>query len=221
MQRLNKIEAKRKFVYTWYLYPLVLCSSFLLWNWGFKAYHQPTAHEKIVMFVGADVKDVSFTKPIIEAHKDKGMRDMEVASCGLSRSVYAQKLNLYLSVADLLILPESTLTDLTSRDEGSAAFMKDYFRPFTAEVKDYLSTSSSYYSFEDTKAGETIDYGVRIQEKNGTSFLSDYVSFLPEENYYMLISTTSANTGSLFDKGNEGYTNALTTMQYIVLGGQK
>lgn len=222
MQTLNKDLVKRKLVYTWYFYPVVLGASLLLWIWGYKAFHQPTDIEKITMFVGANVKDISFTKPIIEQHKDKGMRDFEVPSCAPSRGVYAQKLNLYLSTSDLFILPESTLNELTSRDDGSAAFMKDYFRPFISEIKDtYLSSSCSYYTFTDKTESKDIDYGVLVKAKEEKCFLSDYVEFDENENYYMLISTTSKNTGDLFEGGNANYTNALTSMQYIVLGGSK
>lgn len=222
MQTLNKDLVKRRLVYTWYLYPVVFGASLLCWIWGYKAFHQPTAIEKITMFVGANVKDLSFTNDIIEQHKDKGMRDFEVPYCAPSRSVYAQKLNLYLSASDLFILPESTLTDLTSREDGSAEFMKDYFRPIVNEIKDtYLSSSCSYFTFTDSKTSESIDYGVLVKEKSAKSYLSDYIEFDEEENYYMLISTTSMNTGDLFEGGNANYTNALTSMQYIVLGGSK
>ena len=218
MQKLSSEIVKRKLVYTWYFYPIILMVSILCWIWGFNALHQPSDYEKIVLFVGAEVKDYSFTQWIIEKHKDEGLRAFEVPSCASSRSIYAQKLNLYLSSADLFILPQSTLDDFTSNKDVAASFMADYFRPITEDVKiNYARTNCHFYTVEDSTNSESLEYGVAIKY-NSITRLGNYINYDVSENYYLLIGITSKNTGTVYGDGNENCLNALKVFRDLIFG---
>lgn len=222
MQKLNKSVFKAKLVYTWYFYPIAIGVASLIWIASFKAIHQPNFHEKVTMFIGAEVKDVSFTSKIQTKFKDQNLRELEVPYCASSSSVYGSKLNLFLSNSDLLILEQSTLdTFAKDKEGGSAEFFKEYFVPFNEYVKtNYLKSTSMYFSLNDPKQAKDIDYGVLINAKNSSSYLSSYVNFLPDQNYYMLMSITSKNLGPILDENNKDFTNALDVMKYIVYGGE-
>jgi len=221
MQKLNKSVLKNKLIYTWYFYPIAIGLASLIWICGFKAFHQPSAYEKVVLFIGADVKDISFTSKIQNKYQAQNLREVEVPYCASAHSVYASKLNLFLSNSDLLIIEENTLNTFTSKEEGSAEFMKEYFVPFSSYVKDnYCKTTSTYYTFLDKKTSSSIDYALLINAKSGTSYLSSYVSFLPDQNYYLLMSTTSKNLGPVIDENNKDNHNALDVMKYLVYGGE-
>lgn len=220
MQKLDKSVVKSKLAYTWYLYPIAIAAATIIWTVSFKALHQPNFHETVTLFVGASVKDYSFTSNIQKRFESQNLRQVDAPNCASSSSIYASKLNLFLSSSDLLILEQSTVDTFASKEEGSAEFLKEYFVPFSETIKEkYIKSGSTYFTFNDTKTSQNIDYGVLVNAKESTSYLSSYVTFLTDQNYYLFMSTTSKNLGDVLDSSNKGFTNALDTMKYISYGG--
>jgi len=218
MQRINKTEIKRKFAYTWYTYFIGIGLSFFCWFWAFQAYHQPSAHQKIVLFTGADIKDESFSAKILNKFDTDKLRLFDANGCSPKRgTIYASKLNVYLNNADLMILPEETVNSFTNNDNPEAV-MDNYFRPFTDEIKTtYLNGSESFVSI--TKSDSTVvDYGVLIKNNSVESWLSNYINFENDVNYYLMITACSTNTGTLYSNDNADYTNALQAIKYLMEG---
>jgi len=204
MQLINKESVKVTFTHTWYLYPLLIALSSLVWMWGFQAFHQPSAHQKLVMFFASEVKKNSFANKIMNDHYDRETLRQVDLFYGLPNSAgYRQKVNIYLNSSDILVLDEGTLSELNEREGTFFVSMNDY-------IKEYVPTSVTYYS-KDAK-----DYGIRVKEKNVTSPLSEYMTFDESKDYYLFLSVTSKNLGKYYDENNEKYDNALTYMRYLL-----
>lgn len=218
MQLINKAVIKNKFAYTWYLYPVAIAVSFFSWFWGFGLFHQPKANEKLIFFVGAVVNDNSFTNQIKNKFNDDDLSLVEVNGCSPSQTIYASKLNVYLSNADIIILPESEVDKFAKENEDPLAVMKNYFTAIDEETKlSYLSASYSYYDVEDSEKAITYTYGVKVKDKNQESWLDTYFGFEDDVNYYALLTSGSINTGKLYDKENP-YDNALKALNYLAGG---
>ena len=206
MQLFNKVAAKKSLVHTWYIYPILVTISTLLWVWGFGAFHQPSAHQKLTLFFATDITNESFLKDIQSEHYSREtLREVSAYSSLPSMgSAYYQKLKLYISNSDILVLDENTL------DELSVALDKA-FVPFTNEVKTkYLFNGNSYYSVDDK------DYGVLIKKKGEPSYYSSFMTFEEERDYYLTLSLSSSNLGKMLDESNEKFDNALTFMHYLI-----
>ena len=204
MQLFNKESVKSTFTHTWYLYPLLVALASVLWLWGFQAYHQPSAHQKLIMFFASEVKKNSFANKIMNDHYDRETLRQIDLFYGLPTSAgYRQKVNIYLNSSDFLILDEGTLGDLTDR-EGT------FFVSMDSYIKEYVPTTVTYFS-KNSK-----DYGIRIKEKNTVSPLSEYMTFDETKDYYLFLSVTSKNLGKYYDDNNEKYDNALTYMRYLL-----
>ena len=204
MQLINKDAVKKTLFHTWYFYPLAIALSTLLWMWGFQAFHQPTKHQKLVMFVSANVKSDNFAKKIMNEHYEReNLREVDVIGNLPSTVGYASKLNIYLNDSDYLILDEGTIEQVNAR-------VGDFFVEMTSYVKEYVPATASYYS-KDTK-----DYGVKIKTKNESNYLSTYLTFDESKDYYFFLSKTSKNLGKTLDEKNEKHDNALTYMNYLL-----
>ena len=207
MQHFNKEASKKTLVYTWYVYPVSLIFACLLLLWSFGSFHQPTKHQSITMFFGTEIRSVSFGSQIKNKFpKEKKLKAVSAYSVYPTHTMYYNKLNLYLSNADLLILPKSTLDEF----EGHHDLM---FVEFNQTIKDtYLNDNNSYY------VGSQKEYGVLLKEKEGHNWLEEYMDFVPNEDYYLTLSVTSKNLDDIVDENNKGYDNALLIMNYL-LGG--
>ena len=77
MQVFNKDAAKKTFVYTWYLYPIGIILTIILLLWGFGSFHQPTNHQKINIFIGAQVTNQKYEKLIKEKYDREKLREIK------------------------------------------------------------------------------------------------------------------------------------------------
>ena len=204
MQLFNKDSVKATFTHTWYLYPILIALTSLVWMWSFQAFHQPSAHQKLVMFYATDVKKNSFATKIMDEHYDREtLRQIDLFYGLPSSTGYRQKVNIYLNNSDFLILDEGTLTDLSEREGTFFVSMNEY-------VKSYVPSTVTYYT------RNAKDYGIRIKEKNVVSPLSEYMTFDESKDYYLFLSVTSKNLGKYYDDNNINYDNALTYMRYLL-----
>ena len=208
MQTFNKEGAKKTLTYTWYLYPMVILATSLLWVFGFNAFHQPTAHEKINLFIAAQVTSNKYEKEIKAKYEREKLREINTNSVHPTSELYYRKLQLYLSDSDIMILPKTTF-------EGFKNQYKTYFFAINDEMKQtYFNSSYEYYSeFEDG-----LSYGILFKGNNVETWLSSYMTFDETQDYYLVLNQASVNLGSVLEESNAGYDNALTFMNYLLEG---
>ena len=204
MQLINKASVKKTFAHTWYIYPLVGAIITILWLWGYQAYHQPTTHQMLSIFFATEIHDESFLKDILKKYDREDLREIDPSYCLPSGNGYATKLQLAVNNADILILDDKTMFDFNGHQDS-------FFYQITPEVKEkYLTSENTYYTYEEK------DYGVLLKNKEAEHFLSKYMTFDESKDYYIALSITSKNVGSLIDENNAHYDNALTIMKYLI-----
>ena len=212
MQLYNKEASKRIFAHTWYIYPLLVGIITIMWLWGFQAFHQPTAHQTIVMFFGASVKDQSFAKSIKEEHYTReGLREVEIHGALPDHASYGTMLKLYIQKADILVLDKKTLDDFKG-------YQDRFFVDIDSELQQkYNFSGYDYYTYEDDDH-KTYNYGIKIKSKNVDNYLSkhNYMVFDEGYDYYACFGLGSTNLGYIGGEYNEKYDNALTYMKYLL-----
>ena len=210
MQTFNKESAKKTLTYTWYLYPMVIAAVTFLWIFGYNAFHQPTNHERINLFIAAQVTNSKYEKDIKAKYEREKLREVNTNYISPNDGVnYNRKLLIYLSDSDVLILPKTTF-------EGFKNQYQNYFFPISDEMKqEYFSSNYEYYSgFEDGKT-----YGILFKDDNKTTWLNDYMTFT-DDPYYLVLSSSSKNLGKFSSEDNAYYDNALTVVKYLMEGVQ-
>ena len=204
MQKYNKASIAKTFAHTWYLYPITGIIITLLWLWGFQAFHQPSAHQKLSIFFATEVKNESFLKDILNKYDKEDLREI-TPSYSLPEGVgFTTKLQVAINSADLLILDEKTMFSFNDHQEN-------FFVEMTSYIKEtYLSNEDTYYDYGDKS------YGVLLKNKETEHYLQRYMDFDESKNYYIAISVTSKNLGKVLDENNAHYDNALTIMKYLI-----
>lgn len=210
MQRFNKTVAKHAFTHTWYLYPVSIIIVALVWMWGFMAFHQPTAHEKLTIFVGAKVTDQScFTRIKKDHYTKEGLREVTVPSSSISNyNAFTEKLKVYLYTSDILVLDDDTVNSLKTLNRLEETFV-DLKNPVVAQ---YLSGTEERYTHNEK------DFGILLKKKSVDHYLDAYMNFEADHDYYLLLGLSSKNLGSALNEKNEKHTNALTYMSYLLEG---
>ena len=205
MQLLNKNAIKNTFFHTWYLYPISIVIITLLWIWGFGAFHQPTNHQRITIFLSCDVKDESFLYDIMnENYEKENLREI-VPSYALPDSVgFLSKLQLAMSNADMMIIDENTLKGFANSYQSYLVELNDYI------LNNYLKGTYHYYDFVDKH------YGIRIKEAGVDNYFNNYLTYKEEQDYYLVLMTGSVNLGAYEDENNAYYDNALTYASYLL-----
>ena len=203
MQIFYKEASKRILAHTWYIYPLVIILVSVLLVFAFQAYHQPSAHQMLTLFLATEVKDTKFIDDISSNYKKEDLRKVTTHYALSSATGFANKLQLYMNVSDLLILDEVTLNKMEGHYNG-------FFFEIKSEIKEqYFKSDALTYTNSDK------DYGILIKEKNKDSNLSKYMLFDETVNYYLLLSVGSKNMGVLSGEENKNYTNGLTFASYL------
>ena len=207
MQLLNKGAIKNTFAHTWYMYPIGIALVSMIWVWSFYAFHLPSSHQKINIFFATDVKNDSFLKDIMNKHYEKEkLREVSETYSLPSGTLFVQKLQIALGSTDIMVLDETTLGGFQNQ-------YKDQLVEFTSYIKDnYLTSSHTYYDFDGK------NYGILIKEKNSTCYLTNYMTFDEEKDYYLVLNQASTNLGKVTSEDNAYYDNALTYMNYLLEG---
>ena len=209
MQLFNKGAIKRIFSHTWYIYPLLSGLIAVIWLWAFAAFHQPTKHETLTLFFSTELKSDKYLNGLMKHYSKEKLREVEDHYALPDSSGYYQKLKTYLVNSDLLILDKHTLDEF-------AGYQDRFFHDITDEIKDeYITSEHDYYTYTDEEEN-TYTYGVKIKDKGVEHYLSTYMTFDELSDYYVVISTSSVNVGTLRGNSNKAYDNALTFMNYLL-----
>ena len=201
MQTLNKSLAKNTFTYTWYLYPIAAVFLTLLWLWAFPVVHQPTAHEKIELYIDTDVKSEKFAKNILTQYDPHQLRaiNIDYPSGGMGAS---QKFRMGLERCDMMILTEGAVSSY----KNSGIF---------AEITPYIQEKCQIDSSLIIEG-----YGIRLKQANTAHYLDEYISFDTNYIYLLVLLARSKNLGAAINEDNAQYDNALTVAHYILEGVQ-
>lgn len=191
MSDLKKLRIKAVLKYTW---PFYIIATFLIalgLYFIFGVTHRTPTYKALTLFVSGQSKDNNQLRDdMLEKYKEKEIVSFSCIVADPSDSNYYSKLSIpgYNS-ADVLIIPESKLADLTV-----SAFALDLNEELIA---DYYP-SYTLYEQEETK------YGIKLnKEKAGEYF------YLPSEDCYMFLNGNSENTGKYSKTGIKEHNVAL------------
>ena len=205
MQLFNKSAIKKTFVHTWYIYPLLAGLVTVIWLWAFYAYHQPTKHQTLSLFFSAKVKSLKFVDQIQKKYSEENLREVSVSGLLPEAKGYYDKLEIAFNECDLLILDKVTISEY----EGHYDLV--FYRITDEVIENYVEGEHEYYTFTDSEEN-TYKYGIKVDKER----LSNYMDFHELRDYYICVCKSSVNCGSLKNKSNAKYDNALTFMNYLL-----
>lgn len=191
MNALKKTRIKTVMKYTWPFYLISGVLIVILLNIIFGIVHKIPAYKSLTIFVSGEVTDSKALKnDLLEAYKDKGLKNVSTISAKVSDNQYNTKLTIpgYNS-ADILILPLSKIDSL------DASY-------FALDLKDELITS--FYSGYTFYSQKEVRYGIKINKEIVKSYMA-----LPNEDCYMFLNGGSENLGEYSNKPNKEHDLAL------------
>ncbi len=191
MNALKKTRIKTVMKYTWPFYLISGVLIVVLLNIIFGIVHKIPAYKSLTIFVSGEVTDSKALKnDLLEAYKDKDLKNISTISAKVSDNQYNTKLTIpgYNS-ADILILPLSKIENL------DASY-------FALDLKDELITS--FYSGYTFYSQKEVNYGIKINKEIVKSYMA-----LPNEDCYMFLNGGSENLGEYSNKPNKEHDLAL------------
>lgn len=216
MQLFNKEASKKIFAHTWYIYPLLIGVIVVIWLWGFQAFHQPSAHQTLLMFFSTNINNNYFTTEIKnEFYKREDLRQIDAYYSLPDLPTYVSKLNLYIRNSDILVLDKKTIDDLKG-------YQDRFFLNFDDELLErYFNIEPThnyeYYTYQASEESKTFRYGIKIQNKGATNtYLNQYMTFDNGYDYYLCLGVSSVNLGYIGGENNAPYDNALTYAKHLL-----
>ena len=191
MNALKKTRIKTVMKYTWPFYLISGVLIVILLNIIFGIVHKIPAYKSLTIFVSGEVTDSKALKnDLLEAYKDKDLKNISTISAKVSDNQYNTKLTIpgYNS-ADILILPLSKIDSL------DASY-------FALDLKDELITS--FYSGYTFYSQKEVKYGIKVNKEIVKSYMA-----LPNEECYMFLNGGSENLGEYSNKPNKEHDLAL------------
>ena len=191
MNALKKTRIKTVMKYTWPFYLISGVLIVILLNIIFGIVHKIPAYKSLTIFVSGEVTDSKALKnDLLEAYKDKDLKNISTISAKVSDNQYNTKLTIpgYNS-ADILILPLSKIENL------DASY-------FALDLKDELITS--FYSGYTFYSQKEVKYGIKVNKEIVKSYMA-----LPNEDCYMFLNGGSENLGEYSNKPNKEHDLAL------------
>ena len=191
MNALKKTRIKTVMKYTWPFYLISGVLIVILLNIIFGIVHKIPAYKSLTIFVSGEVTDSKALKnDLLEAYKDKDLKNISTISAKVSDNQYNTKLTIpgYNS-ADILILPLSKIDSL------DASY-------FALDLKDELITS--FYSGYTFYSQKEVKYGIKVNKEIVKSYMT-----LPNEDCYMFLNGGSENLGEYSNKPNKEHDLAL------------
>ena len=191
MNALKKTRIKTVMKYTWPFYLISGVLIVILLNIIFGIVHKIPAYKSLTIFVSGEVTDSKALKnDLLEAYKDKDLKNISTISAKVSDNQYNTKLTIpgYNS-ADILILPLSKIDSL------DASY-------FALDLKDELITS--FYSGYTFYSQKEVKYGIKVNKEIVKSYMT-----LPNEDCYMFLNGGSENIGEYSNKPNKEHDLAL------------
>ena len=200
MQTINKSLVKAKLTYTWFIYPVSVVLLSLIWLWSFPLAHQPKAHEKIEMYIEADVKSEKFANKILEKYNREQLRAINIDyPNGIGSST---KLRMAFERCDMLIIPQGLFQTYNHN-------YNDVFAEITPYVQEKCQIDGSLVI--DDKA-------ILLKAADTNHYLSEYIEFKSDLTYVITFLSRSKNLGVAIDEKNAKYDNALTVAHYLIEG---
>ena len=191
MNALKKTRIKTVMKYTWPFYLISGVLIVILLNIIFGIVYKIPAYKSLTIFVSGEVTDSKALKnDLLEAYKDKDLKNISTISAKVSDNQYNTKLTIpgYNS-ADILILPLSKIDSL------DASY-------FALDLKDELITS--FYSGYTFYSQKEVKYGIKVNKEIVKSYMT-----LPNEDCYMFLNGGSENLGEYSNKPNKEHDLAL------------
>ena len=192
MNELAKQRMKASFKYTWPLYIITAVVIAILLNFIFGITHRLPTYQTLTLFVSGEVTDSKkLNNDMLAKYQDKELKSFSTIAVETTDRTYYTKLSVRgYNSADLLIIPLSTLDDLT-------------VSAFGLEFDESLNNYYQGYSFYQQ---EGINYGVKLNKEK----IKDYIA-LPNEDCYLIINGKSDNIGQYsLNKPDANHDNALT-----------
>lgn len=192
MNALKKTRIKTVMKYTWPFYIVALVIITLFMHFIFGIVHRTPSYKTLTLFVSGEVTDLKkLREDLLAKYEDKELKSVSVISSTPNQGQYYTKLSVagYAS-ADIFIIPESTLNELT-------------VKKFALELKEEIITS--YYQGLSLYQQNEVNYGVKLNKE----IVKEYMT-LPAEDCYLLLNAGSENIGQYsLNNPNETHTNAL------------
>ena len=192
MNALKKTRIKTVMKYTWPFYIVALVIITLFMHFIFGIVHRTPSYKTLTLFVSGEVTDLKkLREDLLTKYEDKELKSVSVISSTPNQGQYYTKLSVagYAS-ADIFIIPESTLNELT-------------VKKFALELKEEIIIS--YYQGLSLYQQNELNYGVKLNKE----IVKEYMT-LPEEDCYLLLNAGSENIGQYsLNNPNETHTNAL------------
>ena len=192
MNALKKKRIKTVMKYTWPFYIVALVIIALFMHFIFGVTHAVPAYKILTIFVSGEVTNLKKLKEdLLKKYEDNELKSVSTISSYPNQGQYYTKLSVAgYSSADILIIPESTLNELT-------------VKKFALELKEEIVIS--YYQGLSLYQQNDINYGVKLNKETVKEYMT-----LPEEDCYLVLNAGSDNIGqySLYNP-NEMHNNAL------------
>lgn len=185
-----------------WLYILVAFAVVLLWTSVYENIGKLKDNQYVAVGVyNLDFDAEGFRADVFAALPERTEQDISVVyadtvSMDFTNTQATTRLAVQLQSCDFLILPQSSLEQIT---------VSDYFPEFPASL---LSAEDSQYTVEG------VCYGVQVTGEGTQSVFSRYCD--TEEPCYLLLSESSVNLDGVFGRGNAGDDAALAAIRYIL-----
>ena len=196
-----KVEFKKSFSYTWYLYLLAIVLPSIIFPLSFSFMHRALEYQTLSLFLSCSDYSDEITSNIKKDLSIDGLKKVEI----ISSDPYDNEFNYYQKLTvigynrcDILILPEDKIE--RARIYTASIELND-------EVKTLCGiTNQNFYSYED-KA-----YGVEITE---TSPIKNEIKVVDDKKYYAFLNGKSWNIGN-YSSQAKTTNNAFDFMKYIL-----
>ena len=172
---------KNHFIHRIYLYIIAVLAIPAIVTYGVILRTNPKAEEMFTIFVEANINDVDAFKTFIKEHTSSGNKEITIYSSLSSMSTYEIIYQTQGLESDLLILSDN-------------AFKNDYSSNFVE-----LNEGNEFYK-DNNKMVEDKHFGVEIYN-HGEGYLSNYIKYNNDTNYYIFINKGSVHTTHFSESG--------------------
>lgn len=190
---------KKRFAYDWWKFLLLggIVSFLIYFLYYFADRVKPS--EKLQIFTSCDIKDEAYGKKLRDKYHEKGVLQFAILSIDSSSDYYDTSLGSQgLYVSDVLIVPESKLGN------GIYYNVCQFDDEFKASCEESNPNGLEYFVYTNPNDGRNLTMGVKIHdaidEEYNKHFAFDEWLIMHDENYYMMITSYSANNGRLSKK---------------------
>ncbi len=196
--------------YSWWIYVVVAVLAIALWCGLFSVIYEPSANEKIDVFVLSNKIDADLLEQNL-AQNIKKITNQNIKKVGVE-AFFDNIENSYTILAsrvlsnDLLIIP---LSALTPDENDMMVIATNHFSPLPKGVLDM-------FKFEDGDLFYYKDEAFGIIVGGGNKQTLFDTLYKPDEKYVLFLSAYSKNMDALFGQGVKGDDAAISVLSYIL-----